>query len=532
MKKRLLSAALILLLLLLTLPQAFADSIYPAPEAVQVGQPLDHLVATVAPGSQVSGSLPDGLELTVEEQAQESNVYLRGVLSAAGTYDCIININNTSFSCPVTVTPEPPTVAVSADIRCYPGDAVQISISASVSDGGNLSYQWYRSLTSTDRGEPVDGAMGDSLTVSTQEIGTLYYRCLVANSGGGLFASTLSSPIAVTVEELSVSAISVEAMPERTEYTVGDTLETAGLCIRAELANGNTRILMEGFGVYPTRLDEAGTQSIEVSYQGKTCSFTVNVQQDEEAIEGIGVLTMPVKTSYVVGDTLETRGLSIRVYTDSGHRDVSEGLSCSPTRLDTAGPQRITVSYGGKTCTFTVQVSQSSAPASLSVSKLPAKLQYTVGDTLDTTGLVIRQVSNNNEILDINTGYTCSPTVLDTAGHQEITVYYGDLSCHFNVTVLQAAAATPVPTPSPMPAPTPSPTPDAPTRQVSAPVATAAAVNIQHAGGSAKTLFTVVIVTAAAALAVLGGYVFVMNRGGFDQAVASAKELIQRFRKR
>ncbi len=530
MKKRFLSAVLALLLMLLIAPMAFADYIYPAPEAVLVGQPLNHLVATVASGSQVSGSLPEGLSLVVEEEAQEANVYLQGALSEAGIYECIITIDQTSFSCPVTVMPQQPAVASSADIRCYPGDAVQISISASVSDGGELSYQWYRSLSSAEMGNPVDGAVSDSLIVATDEIGTLYYSCLVTNSGGGLTASALSSPIAVTVEELSVSSLSVEAMPERTEYAVGDTLDTTGLCIRAELANGNTRILMEGFGIYPTRLEEAGIQDIEVSYQGKTCLFSVNVQQDEEAIDKITVLTMPSKTSYTVGDALDTRGLSIRAYTESGYRDITDGLRCSPARLDTGGTQQITVSYGGKTCTFPVQVAQSVSPVSLSVSKLPAKLQYTVGDTLDTTGLVIRQVSSNNEILDINTGFTCTPTVLDTAGHQEITVSYGDLSCHFNVTVLQAPAASPTPTPAPTKAPVPT---AKPTPTVPVPATTAAADSrIAHTGGSARTFLAVAMIAAIVALVLLGAYVFVMNRGGFDQAIASFKELIRRFRKR
>ena len=531
-KKRFLSAVLILLLMMLILPGASADYIYPAPEAVPLGQPFNHLVATVAAGASVSGTLPDGLRLETEEQGGQTNVYLRGSLAAAGFYDCIINIDNTSFTCPIAVTPEQPLVAVSPSLRCYPGEAVQVSISAAGSADGQLSYQWYQSLTAAEQGHPVGGAVSDTLMVPTDQLGTLYYRCLVTDTEAGLASHTLSDPISVTIEELAVTELFVETMPIHTEYRTGDTLDTEGLSIRARLDNDESRILTEGFGVYPTRLDTPGAQEIEVSYQGKTCVFTVNVTLDEETITGIGVLTMPKKTSYVVGETLDTAGLSIRVYTSNGYRDVSEGLECSPLSFDRAGDQTVTVRYGGKECTFTLPVSQTAVPTSLSVARLPDKIQYTVGETLDTAGLVVRQVGSGNESQDIYSGFTCSPTEFTAPGHQEITVTYGDLSCRFNVTVIQAAAASPSPSPTPTPKPTTAPTPTAtPQPAVSVPP-TARTAAATQAGSGAKTFFIVVMIASVIALAALGGYVFVMNCGGVDQAVQAVQDFLRRFGRR
>lgn len=535
MKKRFLSAVLILLLMMLLLPGACADYIYPAPEPVALGQPFDHLVATVAAGASVTGNLPEGLRLETEAQGGEANVYLRGSVAAAGYYACIINIDNATFTCPVTVTPEQPLVAVSPSLRCFPGEAVQVSISATGPEGGQLSYQWYQSLTAADQGSPVGGAIDASLMAPTDQLGTLYYRCLVSADVAGLSSSTLSDPISVTVEELSVSALFVETLPLRTEYLTGDTLETEGLTIRAQLDNDESRILSEGFGVYPTRLDQPGTQEIEVSYQGKTCVFSVSVQQAEENIAGIGVLTLPKKTSYVVGDTLDTAGLSIRVYTSDGYRDVSEGLECSPASFDTAGDQTVTVRYGDRECTFTVLVSQEAVPAGLSVARLPDKIQYAVGESLDSTGLVIRQISSSNESTDIYSGFTCSPTEFSAAGHQEITVTYGDLSCRFNVTVTQAAASpspSPTPSPSPAPQPTAAPSPTAVPQPAATAAHTASPSASARSNGSARTFFVVVMVASLLALAALGGYVFVMNRGGLDQARQTIKDLFDRSRKR
>ena len=594
MKKRFCAAAFALLLMMLILPCASADTIYPAPEARIMGQPFDHKVATVDTGAVVSATLPEGLWLETEDAEEGTDIYLRGFVAAAGIYDCIINVDTSFFTFSISVTPEPPLVAVSPSLRCYPGEPVQVSISATGSADGQLGYQWYESLTAAEPGSPVGGAIEDSLMVPTEQLGTLYYRCLVSETVNGLTSTTMSDPISVTVEELAVSALFIETMPNRTEYMTGDTLDTEGLTVRAQLDNDDVRILTEGFGVYPTRLDQPGTQEIEVSYQGKACVFTVNVQQDEEAVTGIGVLTLPDKTSYVVGDTLDTTGLAIRAYTNKGYWDVSDGLECSPTVFEVPGNQTVTIRYSDKECTFTVPVSQVAVPASIAVARLPDKIQYAIGEPLDTTGLVIRQVNSNNESTDVYTGFTCSPTQFDAVGHQEVIVTYGDLSCHFNVTVIQAPAApaspspepTPILTVSPPPSPTPvpevtEPQPPTPTPQASvpqtpapegyvpqapaapavpvtatpapsvkpspapssAPAVTAApqpssapapsaAPAAARTTGNAKTFFIVVVIASVIALAALGAYVFVMNLGGAEQAVQAIKDFFQRPRRR
>lgn len=529
MKKRFLSAVFVLLMMFLLLPTASADVLYPAPDSVQAGQPIEHLVATVTSDAQIScAGLPEGLRLDAETQGAETNVFLRGAVQTPGSYDCIIYIGSTSFTCPVRVTPEPPGIYACPDLICYLGDSVQISVSPSVSKGGTLSYQWYVSGSPDTPGIPVDGAIGAELPLLATQVGTQYFVCAVTNSVGGMSASALSPAIAVTVEELTVTAISVESLPERTDYVLGETLDTAGLSIRATLANGGSRVITEDFGVWPTRLDAAGTQNIEISYQGQTASFTVDVRQDMEDVEGIGVLTLPKKTSYALGERLDSRGLSIRVYTGDGYRDVSEGLSCSPTSLEVPGTQTVTVSYGGKTCTFSVEVEQAPAPVTLTIASLPVKLRYAVGEPLDATGLVLREINSRNEVREVHGGYTCTPSVLERAGQQEITVRFGELSCSFHVTVAEAAPAAPSPTVPAAPALTPAATAAPPVTPAVSPSSARSAP--AHSGG--RLLFTIIIIASLIALAALGGYVFVMNQGGFAQAAQSVREWIDRIRRR
>lgn len=508
--KHMISTAAVLLLMLLILPTAFADVTYPAPGDIEAGSRLDHLVATVSADSRVSaseGTLPAGITLETETGAAGLNIYLRGTTTAVGSYNCVINVNDAhSLICPINVVPAKPSVSTSPDVQCSTNDAVQIHVSASVGDGGTLSYQWYSStVNNVTSGTELHGATLSSLLVDTSDPGIFYYYCIVTNTNGGCTSMSISHTVAVTVKDTAVSAISVDTMPTQRDYVLGDTLNLTGLRIKVELENGDSRIITDGFSASPLELNRIGTQTIEIGYMGKSCSFTVNVEAADETVEGIGVLTLPVKTEYTVGDTLDPAGLSIRVYTNSGHRDVSQELDCSPTVLDQAGTQTITVSYGGRTCSFSVQVKAEDKPVSLSVKTMPDKRTYSVGDTLDPTGLVLKLSSSSGKSEELREGFTCSPTRLDKAGRQEITVSYGELSCRFSVTVEEKAAeASPEPVASPETQPSASPE----TENVSRP---------SHKGGISNALLTVIIIVALLALAALGAYVFIMNRGGFAQ---------------
>lgn len=508
--KRLLSTAAVLLLMLLLLPTAFADVTYPAPGDIEAGTQLNHLVATVSADSLVSaseGTLPAGIALETESGNEELNIYLRGTSTAVGSYNCVINLNDShSLICPINIIPARPAVSVSPDVQCNTDDAVQINVSASVGDGGTLSYQWYSSaVNNVTGGTEISGATSGALSVDTSVPGTTYYYCLVTNTNNGSNSVSISPAVTVTVKELAVSAISVDTLPSQLDYKLGDTLNISGLLIKVELENGDSRTISDGFSASPLELNHTGTQTIEIGYMGKACSFPVNVEPVDEIIEGIGVLTLPAKTEYTVGDTLDTAGLSIRVYTNNGHRDVSQELECSPSVLDTTGTQTVTVSYGGKFCSFSVQVKAEDKPVSLSVKALPDKHTYTVGDTLDPTGLVLILGSSSGSAEEIKEGFICSPTALDAPGRQEITVSYGGLNCRFSVTVEEKAPdASPNPSPSPDVRPSPSPETQDPARP-------------SHKGGISNALLTVIIVIALLALVVLGAYVFMMNRGGFAQ---------------
>ena len=72
---------------------------------------------------------------------------------------------------------------------------------------------------------------------------------------------------------------------------------------------------------------------------------------------------------------------------------------------------------------------------SVSVKTNPSKTMYNVGETLNTSGLVITATYSDGSNKEITSGFTCNPTTLNTAGQQTITVTYQGKTTTFVVTV-------------------------------------------------------------------------------------------------
>ena len=74
-----------------------------------------------------------------------------------------------------------------------------------------------------------------------------------------------------------------------------------------------------------------------------------------KTVTSIVIIGSPTKTTYVVGDRLDTSGLVVKAYYSDGTNQDVTGYT---TNFDssTAGTKTVTVSYGGKTASFTVTV--------------------------------------------------------------------------------------------------------------------------------------------------------------------------------
>ena len=137
------------------------------------------------------------------------------------------------FSCCATQTEEPtpapknpqsPVITIVGEtaLTYKVGETAKaLTITATVTDGGTLSYQWQKSDSADGEYSAIDGEDREDFTPDTSAAGTTYYKCVVTNTLNGKTASAESKVFTVTV---TVSKEDGEATPPEVsgtkEYTV------------------------------------------------------------------------------------------------------------------------------------------------------------------------------------------------------------------------------------------------------------------------------------------------------------------------
>ncbi len=82
-------------------------------------------------------------------------------------------------------------------------------------------------------------------------------------------------------EDIQINKIVIKTEPNKTDYIVGDTLDTSGLVLTATYNNGTTKEITTGYTCTPMSLTNVGNQNILVTYEGQTVTFEVTVRENE-----------------------------------------------------------------------------------------------------------------------------------------------------------------------------------------------------------------------------------------------------------
>ncbi|MBR5562563.1 MAG: bacterial Ig-like domain-containing protein [Clostridia bacterium] len=165
-----------------------------------------------------------------------------------------------------------------------------------------------------------------------------------------------------------------------------------------------------------------------------------------KSLTSISLATLPSKTEYLIGDTLNVNGLSVEAEYSDGTKKTVEGYSITGFDSSSAGKKTVTITYteNGVTCTSTFDVTVSEpAPAvelaSIAYVTLPSKTTYKVGEGFNYNGLTVSAKYSDGSTKLIN-NYTLSGFDSSTAGVKTVTVSYTEngitKTCTFSVTVL------------------------------------------------------------------------------------------------
>ena len=253
---------------------------------------------------------------------------------------------------------------------------------------------------------------------------------------------------------VTLTGISITTPPSVTNYVVGDVFDTDGMVVTAEYDDGTTKEVTD-YTVSPSKFDKAGKQTVTISYEGKTATVEVTVNEVElTTLEVTGTLE---KTTYNAGETFSADGLAVKAtysnesvdeafegatfeFSKTGTGDWSETLSLD--KGDTKVYVRAVsgdVTSAAKEFAVTVNVPAESVTIegeSLTLyvgngtEKNTAKLTATT-DPTDTTDSVTWEIVSGNEFISLD-GSTVTAI---KAGEAEVRATAGDKSDTIAITV-------------------------------------------------------------------------------------------------
>ena len=165
-----------------------------------------------------------------------------------------------------------------------------------------------------------------------------------------------------------------------------------------------------------------GNQTLTVTYQGKTATYNVEV---EDYVDDI-VIVKPTKTVYKINESLDLTGGTVKTVMASGTATTPVAMTqtmISGFNSSTEGAKTLTVNYKGKTKTFGITVTD--PEKEVKISSLPNKTDYKYGEGLDVTGGKIAIVKESGKTTYVNmTKSMVSGFNPKKLGKQKLTVTY------------------------------------------------------------------------------------------------------------
>lgn len=149
-------------------------------------------------------------------------------------------------------------------------------------------------------------------------------------------------------------SIDITTEPTKTSYTYGDNLDLSGMVVKAYYSDKTSKTITDYTvsGYDPTKV---GKQTVTVHYLDMTDTFDVTVSAGE--LSSIEIASKPNKTTYFTGEPLDKSGLSVKLnYANGSSKTITDGFDVSGFDNQTVGTTPLTVSYEGKTATFTVTI--------------------------------------------------------------------------------------------------------------------------------------------------------------------------------
>ena len=225
--------------------------------------------------------------------------------------------------------------------------------------------------------------------------------------------------------------------PNKLIYKVNEKMDLTGGKVTPVMASGiaspaipmtNTDVTITGFDT-----TTVGAKIVKVSYKGISKTFGITV---EDRYSEMKIKTLPTKTEYKYGESLDLTGGTIEITKDSGTKEtinITKDM-ISGYNSKKLGAQILTVTYQGLTQQFVVKVED--YIASLKIQK-PTKVEYEYGEDIELTGGKVSIIMASGAISESTamTGAMITGYNPKAEGTQTIKVEYKGLQGNFQVKV-------------------------------------------------------------------------------------------------
>ncbi len=234
--------------------------------------------------------------------------------------------------------------------------------------------------------------------------------------------SLFKTTFPVQVSAKSLTGVTVSTKPKKLTYIEGQTLDLAGMVIKASYDNNTTSTVKE-YSVKGYDPNKIGKQTITVTYNGKTATFQVTVKA--KTLTSIQIVDYPETMEYFCNEKFDTTGLRLKLSYDNGTTAyAASGFTISGYESNTPGTQTVKVTYGGKSQTMQITVilnylkSETLAVGSDGVDGIPE----------NTTVSALRKFFESGDRIEVlKNGKILPDTALVTTGCTVRLVYNGDV---------------------------------------------------------------------------------------------------------
>ncbi len=172
----------------------------------------------------------------------------------------------------------------------------------------------------------------------------------------------------------------------------------------------------------------------------KAEDHTLYARYDQIVLDHLRITSSNHKTSYIVGERLDTSNLKLTaVYSDGSEKTVT-GFTTNPANGTTVtqSMNKVTVSYEGKTVDYGISVASEQA-TKIEVVSLPSKTTYYEGDKFSTSGLSVKVTYNNGRSETKSSGFATTPSngAVLASSNTTVSVSYGGKTTSFAITVIK-----------------------------------------------------------------------------------------------